>query len=105
MAKTFDATELHISKEQIIQIMDAVNARWKKNRKANAKYIMGLTAFKLGLQFTPDEVVKVIWTDLVILTNEIIAYNEAQRLKGEFPKTADFIKLLERRIESGDMFK
>ena len=99
----FDVDQLQLSKSQLVHLIDLVRKRWSKNRLSNAKYTMGLTAFKMGIQLTDDETIQKIWSDLVKLTNEMILYNNMMRLKKENPSTADMIKIFEQKIESGEI--
>ena len=103
MDDKFDTDELQLSKEQIFQLISVIQKRWAKNKKNNAQYLVGLTAFKTGMYLTPDKTIKKIWHDLVLLTNEMIIYNQLQRMKNEIPNTQDMIKIFERKIESGEL--
>lgn len=99
----FNPDELLLSKEQLFQLISIVQKRWSKNKRANAQYLIGLTAFKAGMYLTHDDIIKKIWHDLVLLTNEMISYNQMQRLKKEMPNTKDMIKIFERKIDSGEL--
>ena len=101
----FDPDKLLLSKEQLFRLISIVQKRWSKNKKANTQYLIGLTAFKAGMYLTPDGVIKKIWHDLVLLTNEMITYNQMQRMKNEIPNTEDMIKIFEKKIESGELLE
>jgi len=98
----FDPDELQLEKEDIIVIIEAVQKRWRKAGFKNKVYLMGIAAFKQGILWTPDDVLKLVWRDMVKLTNKMIEYNARMRLLGEMPKTKDLTTMLKKEIESGD---
>ena len=103
LSNQFNSDELQLTKSQLVHLINIVRKRWSKNKRANVKYTMGLTAFKMGIQLTDEETIKKIWGDLVKLTNAIIIYNDMMRLKNEQPSTEDMIKIFENKIESGEI--
>lgn len=98
----FDADELQLEKKDIVKIIEAVQKRWRKSGLKNKIYLMGIAAFKQGILWTPDEVLKFVWRDMVSLTNKMIEYNARKRMLGEMPKTAEMLQMLEDEIESGE---
>ncbi|MCJ8305446.1 MAG: hypothetical protein HRU07_00160 [Nitrosopumilus sp.] len=102
MSTEFDPDELQLEKKDIIRIVEVVQKRWRKGGFKNKLYLMGIAAFKQGIEWTPDEILKFVWRDMVSLTNKMIEYNARKRMMGEMPKTAEMLKLLEDEIEYGN---
>ena len=100
---TFNPDELKLSKDQIIKLIQIIQNRWRKNRLKNAHYLIGIAGFKAGIRLTPDETLEKVWSDLVSLTNEMINYNQMQRMKDELPDTENMIKIFEQKIENGEI--
>ena len=100
MATDFDVDTLQISKKDLLKVVDALIGRWSKNRRANAAVIAGAHGFKLGVRMISDEKFAELWGAMVDFSNELMAYNEAKRLSGEFPKAADFVDLFVKRFET-----
>jgi hypothetical protein len=99
---TFDPDELQLEKKDIVRIIEAVQKRWRQSGFKNKIYLMGIAAFKQGILWTPDNVLKLVWHDMIQLTNKMIQYNAMQRMKGEMPKTESMLKIIEEEIESGN---
>ena len=98
----FDPDTLHVSKQDIFRVVDALIARWKKNRRANAVVIAGATAFKLGVRAIDDEKFQELWTEMINFSNELITYNELKRMRGDLPRTAEFVDLFLAKFEARD---
>jgi len=98
----FDPDELQLEKKDIIKIIEAVQKRWRKSGLKNRLYLMGLAAFKQGVEWVSDDIIKLVWRDMVSLTNKMIEYNARKRMMGEMPKTAEMLKMLEDEIDAGD---
>ena len=95
-----DVESLQISKDDLTRVVDALIARWSKNRRANMAVIAGAHAFKLGIKAVSDDKFSELWGAMVAFSNEMLAYNEAKRLAGDFPKAAEFVDLFIQRFES-----
>ena len=100
-SEAFDPDELQLEKKDIVRIIEAVQKRWRKSGFKNKVYLMGIAAFKQGILWTPDEILKYVWRDMVSLTNKMIEYNARKRMCGEMPKTAELLDMLEDEIDSG----
>ena len=98
----FDPDELQLEKKDIVRIIEAVQNRWRRNGWKNKLYLTGLAAFKQGILWVSDDIVKFVWHDMVLLTNKMIEYNERKRMCGEMPKTAEMLDILEDEIDSGN---
>lgn len=96
----FDADELKLDKKDIIRLIESVQKRLRKRGGASKFYLAGLSIFKQGINWTDDEVIKLVWHDMVRLTNTMMEYNARKRLLGEMPKTADMLTMLEKEIDS-----
>ena len=96
---------LQLTKPQVITVLNAVIARWKRNKRKNAVHIVGANAFKLGILATPDNVFHQLWHALISFSNELLAYNEMMRLKREAPRTSDMVAMFVRKVESGEFLQ
>jgi len=101
-SESFDPDELKLEKEDIIRLIESIQKRLRKRGGASKLYLMGLAAFKQGIKWTDDAIIKLVWSDMVRLTNKILEYNARKRMMGEMPKTADMMGILEKEIESDD---
>jgi len=101
MSTKFNADELKLEKSDIIRIIEAVQTRWRKNKKGNRMNLVAIAAFKQGINWIPEKQLTIIWSAMVMLTNKMIQYNSMKRLAGEMPKTQHMLKILEDEIESG----
>ena len=99
-ARDFDVDTLQISKQDLLKVVDAMISRWSKNRRSNAAVIAGAHGFKIGIRMISDEKFAELWGAMVGFSNELLAYNEARRLAGEFPKAAEFVDLFIKRFET-----
>ena len=97
--RVLDVETLQISKADLKRVVDALIKRWGRNKRANAAVIAGAHAFKLGISAVNDEKFQELWNEMIRFSNEMIAYNEARRLAGEFPKAAEFVNLFIERFE------
>lgn len=101
MSTKFNADELRLTKKDIMRIIEAVQKRWRKNKKGNRLNLMAIAAFKQGIEWTPHKQLEIIWNAMVKLTNKMIEYNAMKRMMGEMPKTEVMIDILEKEIETG----
>lgn len=107
MTNAFNPDEFLLGKLEILSIMDAITARWKKSNVAklkNAKYIIGIEAMKVGIRLTSEDVIKQIWLDILMGFNELIKLNQDCRLKKEYPSMADMLEIVHDKIASGELY-
>ena len=90
-----------VTKEQVIHILDKIISRCKKNYKKNIQIISTLQGMKFGMSRVSDKEFKTTWSILVDFTNEMIIFNEVQKMKGEFPKSQEFIDIFCQKILDG----
>ena len=57
----YNPDEFILSKQDVMDLIEAVIVYWRKNTKENAIYIAGLKTMKWGLYVTPEKAVKKIW--------------------------------------------
>ena len=100
--ESLDADELKLEKKDIIRLIESVQKRLRKRGGASKIYLAGLALFKQGINWTDDEIIKLVWHDMVRLTNTMMEYNARKRMLGEMPKTADMLAMLEKEIDSDD---
>lgn len=65
MSTTYDPDELELSKNDVLDLIDAVLFFWNKNKKENWHYIIGLGTMRIGVKITPEGAVKKIWNTLL----------------------------------------
>ena len=91
---------LQISKDDLLRVVDALIRRWSKNKRANMAIIAGGHAFKLGVRAVGDSQFSELWSEMIRFSNEMIAYNEMKRLRGEFPKASEFADMFIAKFEA-----
>lgn len=102
MERAREYDELAMDKDDVLYILNALIKRWKKNRWANAKYILAAEAIRVGILSTPNRLFKKIWGDVERGLRRIQALNEARRARGENPKMSVILDLLIAEIERGE---
>ena len=61
----YNPDEFVLSKQDVMDLIEAVIVFWRKNTKENAIYIAGLKTMKYGLYITPEVAVKKIWNTML----------------------------------------
>ena len=72
-----------LTRDEIIEILDTITARWKRNGKANTKYIFAMSLFKLGLLGMKEEEVVGIFGEINKTFNDIYATSFYKMMDGE----------------------
>lgn len=80
---TFDPDMLHLTKDQIIEVIDAIIEAWERNPRANWLHIQAAKAFKVALRFVDDEALMEFWPRVVRAFDEINTASQMKRLAGE----------------------
>ena len=96
--------ELYLSKEEILEVLNAIIQHWKKNKRANWQYITTLNGLKMALSIMPAEMLKVIWGQVIRAFMELYSLSEMKRLAGERPNASFFKDRLLDKIRSGELF-
>lgn len=105
----FDPDRIHLTRKQIIRIIDAIIKGWQKNGKANFLYIAALNAFKAAVWIMSEDDINEFWHRF---TRAFMSINEASqyaRLKAEYKKGDKAFALAFEdaiaRIESGELWQ
>ena len=91
----FNSDELRLSKKDILELMNAIENRWKKNKKANAQFVISMEAMKIGIRLTKEETISLIWAEIINGFNELLYQNALAKAKGEnqtWAKTLEIVK-------------
>lgn len=71
----FNPDELQLSKSDIIEMLDSISDRFKRNKKGNYKFIISVEAMKLGIRMMDSETLTQIWTEIINGFNELLYQN------------------------------
>ena len=71
----FNPDELQLTKTDIIEMLDSISARFKKNKKGNYKFIISVEAMKIGIRMMDDQTLSQIWTEIINGFNELLYQN------------------------------
>lgn len=85
LAQELDPDKLTLSKKDILEFIDVILYRWKKNYLVNAKYIAGLEMMKLGLFMTGEDTLSKIWSEILNGFNDLLYENAMALARSESP--------------------
>jgi len=71
----FNPDELQLTKSDIIEMLDSISNRFKKNKKGNMKFIISVEAMKIGIRMMDDQTLSLIWTEIINGFNELLYQN------------------------------
>lgn len=71
----FNPDELQLTKQDIIEMLDSISERFKRNKKGNYKFIISVEAMKLGIKMMDNETLTQIWTEIINGFNELLYQN------------------------------
>lgn len=74
-AVRFNPDELQLTKKDIIEMLDSISDRFKRNSKGNYKFIISVEAMKLGIRMMDSETLTQIWTEIINGFNELLYQN------------------------------
>jgi len=74
-AVRFNPDELQLTKSDIIEMLDSISARFKKNKKSNYKFIISVEAMKIGIRMMDDQTLTQIWSEIINGFNELLYQN------------------------------
>lgn len=101
----FDPDELNFSKEQILDILDAIIEGWQRNTKANWGYILAAKSFRAGVQVMHESLLVAIWSRVFRALNEIQNASQLRRLAGEQTGTQFLYEEALRKIRSPEFWR
>ena len=104
MTNKLPVDDLYLEKHEILDVVDAIIQHWKKNKMANWQYIATLNGFKMALSIMPNDMLRVIWRQVITAFTELYSLSEMKRLEGERPNAKFFKDTLMAKIKSGELF-
>ena len=93
----FDPDKLRLTKKDLLNFCDKCVLEWKKNKRANFRYILALEIMKAQIKVTPETVLKMIWGKIIEWFYEL---NFENALKDPTDEGMKFIKKM--REEKND---
>lgn len=95
----FDPDELKLTKDDILELMDGIERRWKRNNKNNTHFVIGMEAMKIGIRFTSEQTVKDIWGEIVNGFDELLYENAQAKAKGENESWAFTLEKIKQKLK------
>jgi len=95
----FNSDELKMSKKDIIDLMNAIETRWKNNKKANAQFVISMEAMKIGIRLTKEETISMIWSEIINGFNELLYENAMAKAKGENQTWAETLEKVKTKLK------
>lgn len=95
----FNPDELKLTKKDVLELMNGIENRWKKNNKSNYQFIMSLEAMKIGIRLTTEQTVKDIWVEIVNGFNELLYENGMARARGEKETWAETLQKVKTKLK------
>lgn len=94
----FDPDKLTLSKKEIMEFVDAILHRWKKNYLENAKYIAGLELMRFGLLMTGEDTLTKIWSEILNGFNDLLYENAMARARNEHADWAAIQEKIKKKM-------
>jgi len=98
----FNPDELVLTKDDVLELLDGIESRWKKNKKDNWKLLLSLEGMKVYIRMSSDHTIKAIWSEIVKGFNELLMENSIAVAKGNnesWTETFEKIKNSKKRFE------
>jgi len=98
----FDPDKLILSKEDVLDLLGGIEARWSKNKKSNWKLLLSLEGMKVYIRMSSDETIRAIWSEIVKGFNELLIENSIAVAKGnneDWAATFEKIKKSRKNFE------
>jgi len=95
----FNSDELKLSKKDILELMNAIETRWKNNKKSNTQFIIAMEAMKIGIRLTNQETISLIWSEIINGFNELLYENALARAKGENQTWAETLEIVKTKLK------
>lgn len=72
---SFDPDKFILAKNDVLNILNRIDNRWKKNFKANYREIFEMQAVKLYFKSKSEESISKLWTEIINEIHEIMIDN------------------------------
>ena len=76
--------QLGLTKPDILNFCDRVLEKWNKNSTFNHNHILAMTTVKTAVLWTDDESLKVIWSEIIGWTFELLYENALSQNQDEW---------------------
>jgi len=96
----FNPDELQLTKQDIIEMLDSICSRFKKNKKANYKFIISVEAMKIGIRMMDDQTLTQIWSEIINGFNELLYQNALNSDQ----TWSENLRLVKEKIKRGGKF-
>jgi len=100
-----DLDKLALSKDQVIEVINAIIDYWKRAEGRNYSYILALYGIRTAVMAMNDDLLRIIWHQIVRAFMELYSLSEMKRLAGESPSAQFFYETLLAKIRSGELFR
>jgi len=67
----FDPDKLNLKKDDLIDFCQSCIDEWKKNTRANLKFIVSMELMKSAVRITPEDVLKTVWNKILMWFNDL----------------------------------
>ncbi len=81
---SFDPDQLGLTKHDILNFCNRVLEKWNKNPTPNTNHILAMNAVKTAVLWTDDESLKVIWSEIIGWTFELLYENALSQNQNEW---------------------
>ena len=100
----FNPDELKLTKKDIIDLMESIEKRWKKNNKSNYQFIVSMKAMKIGIRLTSEKTISQIWFEIGNGFNELLYENGIAHARGENETWAEPLEKVKTKLkdDAGD---
>jgi len=95
----FDPDQLMLSKNDIIEMMDGIESRWKKDKKSNIQFIISMEDMKVGIRLMSETSITKIWTEIVNGFNELLYENAMSKARGENETWAETLEKVKLKLK------
>ena len=90
--------ELKLSKQDILDLMNGIENRWKKNNKSNYQFIISLEAMKVGIRLMKESTITQLWIEIINGFNALLYENAIAKAKGENESWAKTLEKVKKKI-------
>jgi|SRR5579872_1198565 len=101
LPEDLDPDRLILTKKDIVEYLDSIIDRWKKNLGANYKAIVSAYGMKGYILVTDEDTIKKVWTEILNGFNELLMKNAMARAKGENPDWYKIQEEIKKKIKEG----
>lgn len=97
--------DLTLTKDDILDVINAIITYWKRAEGRNYSFIVALYGIKAAVLAMNEDLLRVIWSQIIRAFMELYSLSEMKRLAGESPNARFFVDRLIEKIHSGELFE